>query len=169
LSEARLQRPSGASHPNVDLINKLYTSLMNLDADAAASCYAPDAHFEDIAFRLDGRERIRDMWRMVCIKAKPTVTFDSVVANDTGGSGHWVARYTIEETGNRVTNDIVSEFVIERGFIRNHRDKCNALKWGWQAYGFPKGLVAGLVSPVRQRIARKKLDDFVRNPGPART
>lgn len=165
MSEARLQGPRRSNHPNVGLINKLYTSLMNGDADAAASCYAPDAHFEDIAFRLDGRERIRDMWRMVCKKAKPTVTFDSVVANDTGGRGHWVARYTFKETNLPVTNDIVSEFVIERNFIRSHRDKCNALKWGLQAYGFPKGLAAGLVGPVRRRAAQKKLEEFVRNPG----
>ena len=48
-------------HPNTRLVETLYVSIRDGDAEAAASCYAAAAHFEDIAFRLDGRESIRQM------------------------------------------------------------------------------------------------------------
>ena len=84
-------------HPNARLIETLYSSLRDNQPDAAAACYADDAHFEDIAFRLDSRERILQMWRLVCSR-KVGVTFDSVVADDRKGGANWVARYTIADT-----------------------------------------------------------------------
>jgi ketosteroid isomerase-like protein len=155
------RRPGEASHPNVGLLDKLYTSIMTGDADSTAACYAPDAYFEDIAFRLKTRKDIRDMWRMVC-EAKPQVSFNQLVADDTSGSGHWVARYTFRETNLPVVNDIVSEFTFENGLIRRHVDHCNPLRWGLQAYGFPKGLVAGLLGSYRRKKAQEKLESFVR-------
>jgi hypothetical protein len=71
-------------HPNARLIETLYSSLRDDKPDAAAACYAPDAHFEDIAFRLDGRERILQIWRLVCSQ-KVGVTFGSVVADEQQG------------------------------------------------------------------------------------
>jgi hypothetical protein len=112
-------------HPNTRLIDTLYASIRDDDASAAGSCYAADAHFEDIAFRLDGREYIHQMWRMVCSR-KVEITFDSLVASDRKGSGHWVARYIFRDTGRRVVNDITSEFIFQDGLIQDHRDRCSA-------------------------------------------
>src|SRR5215475_11399566 len=119
MSEAQSRQPGDASHLNVRLLEKLYSSIRDGDAAAAASCYAPNAHFEDIAFRLDGRERIHDMWRMVC-DGKVKVTFGSLAADNSKGSGHWVARYTFRDTGRPVVNDTVSEFLFAGGLIRSH-------------------------------------------------
>ena len=149
-----------AVHPGARLIETLYASIRDGNASAAASCYAADAHFEDIAFRLDGRDRILQMWRMVCSQ-KVEITFDSLVASEHKGSGHWVARYTFRDTGRRVVNDITSKFVFQDGRIKDHRDQCSAMAWAWQAYPFPKSLIAGLISPLRRHKAQQKLEDFI--------
>jgi len=157
------QQKHQAAHPNIRLIDTLYAAIRDDDARAAASCYAADAHFEDIAFRLDGRERIHQMWRMVCSR-KVEITFDSLVASDRKGSGHWVARYIFRDTGRRVVNDITSEFIFQDGLIQDHRDRCSAMAWASQAYPFPKSLLAGLISPLRRHKAQQKLEDFIEHP-----
>jgi hypothetical protein len=43
-------------HPNARLIEKLYSALRDGDPGAAAPSYTDDAHFQDMAFSLDGRE-----------------------------------------------------------------------------------------------------------------
>lgn len=90
--------PLGKAHPNATRIEALYASIRDHDAESAALCYRADAHFEDIAFLLDGRERIRQMWQLVCSR-EVQVSFDSIAADDREGSGHWVARYTFGDTG----------------------------------------------------------------------
>ena len=123
-------------HPNVHLIETLYSSLRDNKPDAAAACYAADAHFEDIAFRLDGRESILQMWRLVC-RQKVGVTFGSVVANDQKGGAHWVAKYMIDETRRKVTNPTTASFDFRDGLIVNHVDRCDAMTWASQAFPFP--------------------------------
>jgi len=150
-------------HPNTRRIEELYASIRDGKAEVAASCYAEDAHFEDIAFRLDGRERIQQMWRMVCSR-KVQVTFDSIVADDHRGSGHWVARYTFRDTGRPVVNDITSEFTFQGGLIQDHRDRSSALTWARQAFPFPKSLAVGLIGPLRRYKAGRKLADFIKDP-----
>jgi hypothetical protein len=152
-------------HPNARLVETLYASLRDDQPNAAAACYASDAHFEDIAFRLDGRERILQMWRLVCGR-EVEVTFDSVVADDRRGRGHWVASYTVTENGRPVVNDITSKFAFRDGLIVNHLDRCDAMAWAAQAYPFPKNLAAGLIGPLRRYKARQMLEQFVREKNP---
>jgi uncharacterized protein len=147
-------------HPNARLIETLYASLRDDRPDAAAACYAEDARFEDIAFRLDSREGILQMWRLVCSK-KVRVTFDSVVADDREGGANWVAKYTMSESGRPVTNPSTAHFAFRDGFIVSHVDRCDAMAWATQAYPFPKNLAAGLVGPLRRHIARQKLKEFI--------
>ena len=147
-------------HPNAHLIATLYSSLRDDKPDAAAACYAADAHFEDIAFRLDGRERILQMWRLVCSQ-EVGVTFDSVVADDRKGGANWVARYTFTDTGRKVTNPTTAHFAFRDGLIINHVDECDAMAWATQAYPFPNNLAAGLIGPLRRYVARRKLKQFI--------
>jgi hypothetical protein len=149
-------------HPNARLIATLYASLRDNQPNAAAACYAEDAYFEDIAFRLDSRERILQMWRLVCSR-NVGVTFDSVVADDQQGSANWVARYTFAETGRKVTNPTTAQFAFRDGLIVNHVDWCDAMAWATQAYPFPRNLAAGLIGPLRRYVARKKLKQFIEN------
>ena len=124
-------------HPNARLIETLYTSLRDNQLNTAAACYADDANFEDIAFRLESRERILQMWRLVCSR-DVGVTFDSVLADDQQGSANWVARYTFTETGRKVINPTAAHFAFRDGLIVKHVDRCDAMAWATQAYSFPK-------------------------------
>jgi len=119
-----------------------------------------DAHFEDIAFRLKGRERIRQMWQFVCSR-DVQVSFDSIVADDRQGTGHWVASYIFTDTGRPVVNDITSQFTFRDGLIQAHKDRCDALAWARQAFPFPASLLVGLIGPLRRRKAAQKLAAFV--------
>ena len=146
--------------PNARLIETLSGALRDDEPEAAAECYAADARFEDIAFRLEGREQVLDMWRFVCSR-KVEVTFDAVTADARTGRGRWVARYTISETGRKVVNDTSSSFAFRDGLIIEHVDRCDAMAWATQAYPFPKSLAAGLIGPLRQYKARRLLEQFI--------
>lgn len=151
--------------PNARMIEMLYTSLRDGNASAAAACYSANARFRDIAFSLDGRKQILDMWSYVCSR-KVKVDFDSVVADGQEGRGHWIASYTFHDTGLPVVNNINSEFGFDGdGFIASHIDRCSAMAWAIQAYDFPKCLVAGAIGPLRRYKAREKLDRFLRETG----
>src|SRR5688572_30090324 len=76
------QRGRWAVHPNARLIETLYSAIRANDADAITACYAPDASFEDIAFELEGREMIRDMWRMICDAEITVLGFEVKSADD---------------------------------------------------------------------------------------
>ena len=150
-------------HPNAQKIQEFYTAIRRGE-EAAADCYAPDASFEDIAFRLTNREDIRNMWRLVC-SAAPVVEFDSVSADAEGGRAHWTACYVFGKTrskpGRPVKNDTTSEFRFRDGQIVQQRDHADAPQWARQAYRFPIGIVLGRVGPLRRWGARRKLNKFV--------
>jgi hypothetical protein len=147
-------------HPNVHLLESLYSSLRDNNPEKAAACYAADAQFEDIAFRLKGRESILQMWRLVCSR-EVGVTFDSVVADDQHGGANWVAKYTITDTRRKVTNPTTAQFDFRDGLIVNHRDHCDAMAWATQAFPFPLNLAVGSIEPLRRYIAGKKLEQFI--------
>jgi hypothetical protein len=148
-------------HPNVELIEALYMALRDADPDSAAACYAADASFKDIAFQLDGRDSIRQMWRLVCSR-DVKVSFDSISADDQSGSGHWTASYIFTETNRKIVNVISSSFIFRDSLILTHVDRCSAIAWAAQAYPFPKSVAAGLLGPLRRWKARKLLDEFIR-------
>jgi ketosteroid isomerase-like protein len=149
-------------HPNAQLLQKLYNSLNNHDYASMAACYRADAVFEDIAFRLSGKQSIQAMWHMIS-EGDLRATFSQVEANDENGVvKDLVDTYTFRDTGRHVVNRIRSEFEFREGLIQSHRDHCNPLQWGLQALGPVKGLVAGLVPRVRQSAAQEKLANFMR-------
>ena len=139
---------SPASHPNVVMIERLYTAIQNGDLTMIAACYDEDAYFEDIAFRRYGKKQIMEMWRYVC-HGQPQVTFDSreISANDRTGTGRWKAHYLFGKTnkspGRPVDNAISSEFAFRNGLIVEHRDRCDAMAWARQALPPPFSLIAG--------------------------
>jgi hypothetical protein len=52
-------------HPHAALLEKLYKCLDGKDHEGMASCYCPEATFEDIAFNLRGKKQIHAMWHMI--------------------------------------------------------------------------------------------------------
>ena len=80
-------------HPNTATIEKLFTSVDRHDLEAIADCYAEDATFQDIAFRLRGKAAIRKMWRMV-VSGDIRVTLQACDANDGEGRAEVLDIYT---------------------------------------------------------------------------
>lgn len=63
---------------DIELVNQFYTAFQNKDAAFMASCYHPDASFQDEVFTLSG-EDIGHMWKMLCARGKDmTMTFRDI-------------------------------------------------------------------------------------------
>lgn len=158
-------------HPNHAFLNRLFTALDRHDHAAVATCYAPDAHFRDIAFDLRGREQIHGMWRMIC-SGDIKLTFQILHADDQDGSARLVETYTFGASsdsvrpGRRVRNEISSRFAFADGLIARQDDDCDPRQWARQALGNGiNGFLAGRVRLLRSRVAKSKLDKFLQEAG----
>ena len=129
-------------HPHDEVISRFYAAFAELDGEAMAACYAPDAHFSDPVFTdLRGAEP-GAMWRMLTGRSKDlTVKLSEHEATDTHGTAHWLADYTFS-TGRRVHDDVQAEFRFANGLIADHRDSFSFYAWSRQALG-PVGLALG--------------------------
>jgi ketosteroid isomerase-like protein len=142
------------------LLERLYTCLNAKDHAGMAACYDPDADFEDIAFTLHGKKRIHAMWHMICetdLQAASTIR----QVDERAGIVDLIDDYTFRDSGRPVHNVIRSEFRFRDGLILEHRDSCNALRWGMQALGPVKGALSWLVPSIRRKIAMAKLESFI--------
>ncbi|MBL8508912.1 MAG: nuclear transport factor 2 family protein [Chitinimonas sp.] len=144
-------------HPHAALIQRFYQAFQRQDAEAMAACYHPDVVFDDPVFiGLRGHEA-GDMWRMLCSRAKQfSLQFDEVVADDHGGSAHWIARYEFRQTGHMVVNDIRASFEFRDGLIVRHRDVFDLWRWSRMALG-GKGVLLGWLPPVQGAIRKQAL------------
>lgn len=156
-------------HANAALVNKLFSALDERDHAKMADCYHPKARFRDIAFKLHGRDRIHDMWRMIC---RPTtdikVDVQTVVADEHSGCAMLIDRYTFgasedpPKEGRPVVNVIVSRFLFEDDLILRQDDDCDPKIWARQALGEGiAGFLAGRIRLMRSLVANAKLDRFV--------
>jgi ketosteroid isomerase-like protein len=152
-------------HPNRALLNHLFTAEdRHLHVEMAA-CYHRDASFRDIAFRLDGIQRIHAMWHLIS-ETDIRVTTERVEADDHEGLANIVCNYTFGadaagKKGRPVRNVIQSRFSFKDGKIMQHHDFCDAKAWAKAALGGPLGFIAGRVGFVRWLTANAKLDAFV--------
>jgi len=143
-----------------------YIAIQNADPKAIIACYDDNAHFEDIAFQLDNKARILEMWQLVChTRPRVTIDFDSISADDRKGNGRWMATYMFGKTdtkpGRRVDNTLTSEFVFRDGLIATHHDRCHAMAWAVQAIPFPVSLLVGSITPLRRSLAERRLKKFI--------
>ena len=160
-----------ATHPNARLIEALYIGIQNRDPKAIIACYADDALFEDIAFRLRGKNRILEMWQFVCHgQPQVTIAFDSISAEAKTGSGRWMASYMFGRTatnpGRQVDNTLSSAFIFRDGLIVEHHDLCHVMAWAVQAIIFPFSLLVGWIAPLRRSLAARRLKKFVEGHKP---
>jgi SnoaL-like domain len=138
-------------HPNARLIERFYSAFARRDAATMTACYAPDAHFADPVFDLDG-DGIGAMWSMLCERGKDlTLEWRDVRADDVTGSAHWEPRYTFSATGRPVHNVIDSAFAFKAGLIVNQVDTFDLWRWSRMALG-PKGALLGWTPFVRNAI-----------------
>lgn len=145
-------------HPNAQTLQTFYAAFAQLDADTMASCYAPDAQFDDEAFSLRGRDEVAGMWRMLCeaTKAKGRDVWrleaTGIEADATSGQAHWEAWYRFSATGRLVHNVIDGTFEFNpQGLITRHRDRFSFWAWSRQALGTP-GLLLGWSGFLRNKV-----------------
>ena len=151
-------------HRHAELLHKLFSALERRDARAIADCYHAHATFRDIAFDLQGKKEIHDMWRMIC-SGDIRASFTIVHADDGGGHVKVVDEYTFTDTGRRVRNVIDSRFTFADHLVVEHRDVCDARAWAAMAIGGVGGFLAGRIGLLRRSKARRKLTAFVKaNP-----
>ena len=135
-------------------IRRLYAAFAELDAAAMQACYAEDAHFDDEAFSLRGRDEIGAMWRMLCeaVRAKGRAQWKLEVSAITERSAHWEPTYLFTATGRVVHNVIDAEFEFDAaGLITRHRDRFDFWRWARQALGAP-GLLLGWTPFLRTKV-----------------
>jgi hypothetical protein len=145
-------------HPNQTTLEKFYTAFARLDSDTMATCYAPDASFDDEAFSLRGHEQVTGMWHMLCdaTKAKGMdawkLSYSGIEADASSGKSHWDADYRFSATGRMVHNSIDGVFEFNKqGLITRHRDRFNFWTWSRQALGLP-GMLMGWTPFLRNKV-----------------
>lgn len=151
------------SDAHTALITRFYQAFQRLDAEAMIACYSDDIVFSDPAFGTLRGKDAADMWSMLTTRAKDfSLAFDSVRADERGGSAHWVARYLFSQTGRTVVNDIQARFVFRDGKICEHHDSFDLWRWSRQALG-TTGWLLGWSPLVQGKVraqARKGLRAF---------
>ena len=139
-------------------LRRLYDAFAVLDADTMASCYAPEARFDDEAFSLRGAREVGGMWKMLCsgTQAKGAavwkLSYRDLEADATSGKAHWDAHYLFSATGRIVDNAIDSRFTFTpEGLIATQRDRFDFWRWSRQALGAP-GLLLGWSPMLKKKV-----------------
>ncbi len=135
-------------------IERFYSAFAKLDAETMAACYAPDAHFEDEVFTLNGAREVGGMWRMLCetTKTKAPADWKLAYSQVTERSAHWDANYRFSATGRLVLNRIDAAFAFNaQGLIVQHRDRFDFWSWSRQALGAP-GWLLGWTPFLRNKV-----------------
>lgn len=147
-------------HPNQATIERFYSAFAALDTEGMASCYAPDAQFDDPAFSLRGKSEVMGMWRMLCTATREKnrdawrLAYRDARADGDRGSAHWDAWYRFS-TGRLVHNSIDAQFRFDpQGLIREHRDSFDFWRWSRQALGAP-GLLLGWTPLLRAKVRQQ--------------
>ncbi|MGW4466448.1 nuclear transport factor 2 family protein [Micromonospora sp. NBC_01796] len=148
-------------HPNVALLTRFYAALAAGDGATMGASYSDRARFSDPLFPdLDARE-VRGMWLMLTARARAGVEVSEIVADDSGGSAHWIATYPFG--GRTVRNDVRARFTFADGLILTHRDEFDVRRWAAQALGLKGRLLA--LTPAGRRVlrqtGRQRLDGFL--------
>lgn len=152
------------THPNYAILDGFYAAFSRKDYEEMRTYYAPEATFEDPAFKLDSGERAADMWEMLCKRgADLELEYQVLSVDDHGGQVKWEAHYTFGQTGNKVHNIILATIDLRDGKIVKHRDDFDFWRWSSQALGLPGKLLGWsgfLRGKVRQQ-AGQQLERYV--------
>lgn len=123
-----------------EIIAQFYTAFQKLDAETMVSFYHDDIEFTDPAFGTLYGDDAKNMWRMICSRAKDfSLEYNQV----TEISAYWEPTYTFSATGNTVINKINATFEFKDGKISKHIDVFNIHQWASQAMGFKGKLLGG--------------------------
>lgn len=123
-----------------EIIEQFYTAFQKLDAEKMVLFYHDDIVFTDPAFGTLYGDDAKNMWRMICARAK---NFSLEYNQVTDTSAHWETTYTFSATGNKVINKIDATFEFKEGKISKHTDVFNIHQWASQAMGIKGKLLGG--------------------------
>jgi len=147
------------THPNAQLIDRLYAAFRKRDAAAMAACYLPEATFRDPIFEVDGKQ-VADMWAMFCERGRDvTLEWQVISADAAAGAAHWEPRYTFSVTGRPVHNLIDSRFTFRDGRIATQVDSFSLWRWSRMALG-AKGAALGWAPFVKKAIRDEARRNF---------
>lgn len=138
-----------------ETITRFYEAFGKRDAETMAACYSDDVVFSDPVFPGLKGEEARDMWRLLCGRAKDLVVTPS---NITDTTAHWDAHYAFGPARRQVINRIDATFVFNSaGKITQHTDRFDLWAWSRMAIGVP-GMLLGW-SPLLQNKIRQQAND----------
>ena len=142
-------------HPNVQTIERFYSSFSRLDAEGMTSCYHENVQFSDPVFPELQANEARAMWGMLCSQASGfELSFGDIEADEHSGRVNWEAKYIFSPTGRRVHNKIAASFLFQDGKIIQHTDDFNFWDWCSMALG-PVGMLLGWTPWLRHKIRRQ--------------
>lgn len=126
-----------------------------------AACYADDVRFSDPVFPDLRGESARNLWRMLCGRAKDLeISYSVASAEGNRAVVDWEARYTFS-TGRRVHNLIRATLRIESGKIVEHDDRFSFWRWSAQALGVA-GLFLGWSPLVKNKVRAQAAKNLAR-------
>jgi len=123
-----------------EIITHFYTAFQQLDVEKMVSYYHDDIIFTDPGFGTLKGDDAKNMWRMICSRAK---NFSLVYSQVTENTAHWNTTYTFSATERKVNNIIDATFEFKDGKISKHTDVFNLHQWATQALGFKGRLLGG--------------------------
>ena len=133
-----------------EIIAQFYTAFQTLDAEKMVSFYHDDIKFTDPAFGTLYGNDVKNMWHMICSRAKDfSLEYNQV----TETSAYWEPTYTFSATGNTVINKIDATFEFKDGKISKHTDVFDLHEWASQAMGLKGRLFGGT------KFFKKKLNE----------
>lgn len=125
-----------------EIITNFYTAFQQLDVEKMVAFYHDDIEFTDPGFGTLKGNDAKNMWRMICSRAKD---FSLEYSQITENTAHWDTTYTFSATGRKVTNIIDATFEFKDGKISKHTDVFNLHRWATQALGFKGKLLGGTI------------------------
>ncbi len=139
------------------VVTRFYEAFARRDAAGMATCYHPEATFEDPAFGPLDRAAVCAMWTLLLGRsADLAVTHHILGEAGQTVKAHWEARYTFTRTGRPVLNRIEATFTLEDGLIRTHRDRFSFWAWATQAFGVT-GFLLGWTPWFRAKVQAEAL------------
>lgn len=136
------------------VVTRFYEAFARRDAATMATCYHPEATFEDPVFGPLDREAACAMWAMLLSRSADLAVIHRILAGEGPLlTAHWEARYTFSPTGRPVHNRITATFTLQDGLIRTHRDHFSFWAWARQAFG-PLGALVGWTPWFQSTVQR---------------
>lgn len=152
--------------PDEQLIHTFYTAFRHRDFSTMQSCYADHATFSDPVFPNLNAAQVRSMSEMFLDKNKSlAVEYDNVQLESGLVVANWTADYVLSSTGNRVSNCISSQFIIESGKIIEQTDHFGFYRWSRQALGMT-GVMLGWTPFIKRNVrhsAMAALQEYIRH------